>query len=418
MSIKEKITNQAQLAKKASQKMSTISTEFKNRVLYQIAEDLLNNESDILKVNQKDLKKAKQSNLSAAFLDRLSLNKKRIKGMAEGLKEIADLDDPVGDIFEMKKRPNGLQVGKMRVPLGVIGIIYEARPNVTVDAAALCLKSGNAVILRGGSNAINSNKILVEIINESIKKVGLPEGAVQLIKTTNREAVKELLKLNKYLDLIIPRGGAGLINRVVEESKIPVIQTGVGNCHVFVDKSGDIKKAVEIIVNAKTSRPAVCNAAESLLVHKDIADEFIPEIVKTLKAHDVEIRGDKEAVNIEGSINEAKKDDWAKEYLDYIISLKVVNDVDEAIKHINNYGTKHSEAIITENYTNSQKFLNEIDAAAVYINASTRFTDGQQFGLGAEIGISTQKMHTRGPMGLKDLTSSKYVVYGQGQIRE
>ena len=418
MSIREDVLKQAKLAKEASLKTATVSTEVKNKALYNIAEGLINRTEDILKANEKDIKKAKEQDLSKAFLDRLSLNEERIKGIADGLKEVAKLDDPIGDILEMKRRPNGLQIGKMRVPLGVIGIIYEARPNVTVDAAALCLKSGNTVILRGGSNAFNSNKILTEIIQENVKKAGMPAGTVQLIQTTDRAGVKEMLTLNDYLDLLIPRGGAELINRVVNESKIPVIQTGVGNCHIFVDESADIKRAAEIIVNAKTSRPAVCNAAESLLIHRDRAKEFIPKIARVLSEHNVEIRGDETAVRIENSIKKANEKDWGTEYLDYIISLKVVDSIDHAVEHINKYGTKHSEAIVTENYTNAQQFLNEVDAAAVYVNASTRFTDGNQFGLGAEIGISTQKMHARGPMGLNELTSTKFVVYGQGQIRE
>ncbi len=418
MSIREQIIKQAKKSKNASRQMANISTEKKNRALYNIAAGLVERTEEILKANKKDMEKAKSQNVSKAFLDRLSLDEKRIKGIAEGLKEVAELTDPIGDIIEMNKRPNGLQIGKMRVPLGVIGIIYEARPNVTVDAAALCIKSGNSVILRGGSSAINSNKKLAEIISENIAKGGLPKEAVQLIQTTDRKAVKELLFLNNYLDLLIPRGGAELINRVVNESKIPVIQTGVGNCNIFVDESADLKMAAKIIENAKTSRPEVCNAAESLLVHQNIAEDFIPKVAKVLSKHRVEIRGDETAVNIENSINEAEESDWSQEYLDYIISLKVVDDIDEAIDHINKYGTKHSEAIITDNYTNSQKFLNQVDAAAVYVNVSTRFTDGNQFGLGAEIGISTQKMHARGPMGLNELTSTKYVIYGQGQRRE
>ena len=418
MSIREAIINQAKKAKKASYKLANINTNDKNKALHMVAEGLESNIELILKENEKDIKKAKEANMSKAFIDRLSLSKDRIKQMATQVREVADLDDPVGDIIEMKNRPNGLKIGKMRVPIGVIGIIYEARPNVTVDAAVLCLKSGNAVILRGGSSAINSNKVLQKIINENLMKADLPEGSVQLIQTIDRKAVKELMTLNNYLDLLIPRGGAELINRVVNESKIPVIQTGVGNCHIFVDKTADLKKALDIIVNAKTSRPAVCNAAESLLIHQDIANNFIPVLADILNDLDVEIRGDKVAVKLVDSIIEAKESDWGKEYLDYIISLKTVKNIDKAIEHINKYGTKHSEAIITENYTNSQKFLNEVDAAAVYVNASTRFTDGGQFGMGAEIGISTQKMHARGPMGLKELTTSKYVIYGQGQIRE
>lgn len=418
MSIREEVVSQAKLAKEASLKTATVSTEVKNKALYNIAAGLIDRQSEILEANNKDIKQAREQNLSKAFLDRLVLNEERIKGMADGLKEVAELDDPVGDLLEMKKRPNGLQIGKMKVPLGVIGIIYEARPNVTVDAAALCLKSGNTVLLRGGSNAFNSNKILAEIIQANAQEAGMPDGTVQLIQTTDREAVKELLTLNNYLDLLIPRGGAELINRVIDESKIPVIQTGVGNCHIFVDETADIIRAAEIIVNAKTSRPAVCNAAESLLIHRELAEDFIPRIAKVLTEYDVEIRGDEIANKIENSIKKADESDWGKEYLDYIISLKVVDNIDHAVEHINKYGTKHSEAIITENYTNAQQFLNKVDAAAVYVNASTRFTDGNQFGLGAEIGISTQKMHARGPMGLNELTSTKYVIYGQGQIRE
>ncbi|MFO7814331.1 MAG: glutamate-5-semialdehyde dehydrogenase [Halanaerobiales bacterium] len=418
MSTREQIIKQAERSKIASGQMANISTEKKNRALYRIADGLVEKTEEILAANKKDMERAKNENLSKTFLDRLSLDENRIKKIVEGLKEVAEFADPIGDILEMNRRPNGLQIGKMRVPLGVIGIIYEARPNVTVDAAALCLKSGNSVILRGGSSAINSNKKLAEIITKNIQKAGLPKGAVQLIQTTDREAVKVLLTLNDYLDLLIPRGGAELINRVVKESKIPVIQTGVGNCHIFVDESADLKMAAKIIENAKTSRPAVCNAAESLIVHANIAEDFIPKVAKVLSKHQVEIRGDKTAVSIENSIKEAGGNDWSQEYLDYIISLKVVDNLEAAINHINKYGTKHSEAIITNNYTNSQNFLNQVDAAAVYLNASTRFTDGNQFGLGAEIGISTQKMHARGPMGLNELTSTKYVIYGQGQRRE
>jgi len=418
VSIKEEVIVQAKLAKKASLVMANISTEKKNNVLYMIADGLEKRRKEIIEINQLDLKIAEKKGVSRAFLDRLSLNNRRIDSMAAGLRELSELSDPIGDILEMEKQPNGLQIGKMRVPLGVIGIIYEARPNVTVDAAALCLKSGNPVILRGGSNAINSNKILAKIIKENIVKAGLPVGATQLIQTTDRKAVKVLLELNQYLDLLIPRGGSELINRVVNEAKVPVIQTGVGNCHIFVDESGDLNKAKDIIINAKTSHPAVCNAAESLLVHQNVAEKFIPIIVDGLSEYDVEVRGDKNAVKYDERIEEAEESDWGREYLDYIISLKIVQNVQEAVDHINKYGTMHSEAIVTESYTNSQEFLNNVDAAAVYVNASTRFTDGSQFGLGAEIGISTQKIHARGPMGLNELTTIKYVVYGHGQIRE
>ncbi|MBS3810451.1 MAG: glutamate-5-semialdehyde dehydrogenase [Halanaerobiales bacterium] len=418
MSIKEEVIVQAKLAKKASLVMANISTEKKNNALYMIADGLEKRRKEIIEINQLDLEIAEKKGASRAFLDRLSLNNRRIDSMAAGLRELSELSDPIGDILEMEKQPNGLQIGKMRVPLGVIGIIYEARPNVTVDAAALCLKSGNPVILRGGSNAINSNKILAKIIKENIVKAGLPVGATQLIQTTDRKAVKVLLELSQYLDLLIPRGGSELINRVVNEAKVPVIQTGVGNCHIFVDESGDLNKAKDIIINAKTSHPAVCNAAESLLIHQNVAEKFIPIIVDGLSEYDVEVRGDKNAVKYDERIEEAEESDWGREYLDYIISLKIVQNVQEAVDHINKYGTMHSEAIVTESYTNSQEFLNNVDAAAVYVNASTRFTDGSQFGLGAEIGISTQKIHARGPMGLNELTTIKYVVYGHGQIRE
>jgi len=418
VSIKEEVIVQAKLAKKASLVMANISTEKKNNALYMIADGLEKRRKEIIEINQLDLEIAEKKGASRAFLDRLSLNNRRIDSMAAGLRELSELSDPIGDILEMEKQPNGLQIGKMRVPLGVIGIIYEARPNVTVDAAALCLKSGNPVILRGGSNAINSNKILAKIIKENIVKAGLPVGATQLIQTTDRKAVKVLLELSQYLDLLIPRGGSELINRVVNEAKVPVIQTGVGNCHIFVDESGDLNKAKDIIINAKTSHPAVCNAAESLLIHQNVAEKFIPIIVDGLSEYDVEVRGDKNAVKYDERIEEAEESDWGREYLDYIISLKIVQNVQEAVDHINKYGTMHSEAIVTESYTNSQEFLNNVDAAAVYVNASTRFTDGSQFGLGAEIGISTQKIHARGPMGLNELTTIKYVVYGHGQIRE
>ena len=338
--------------------------------------------------------------------------------MADGLREIIQLEDPVGDIVEMWKRPNGLMVGKMRVPMGVIGIIYEARPNVTIDAAGLCLKAGNAVILRGGSEAINSNRILARIAAEAIARVGLPAGSIQLVQTTDREAVSVLLGLNEYLDLLIPRGGAGLIRRVINEARVPVIETGTGNCHIFVDEGADLQMALDIVFNAKTSRPGVSNAVETLLVHRAIAPDFLPELYRVLRQNNVELRGCPAAREIIPDINEAVESDWEEEYLDYILAVRVVNNFEDAVSHINTYGTKHSEAIITNDYTRSQRFLREVDAAAVYVNASTRFTDGNQFGLGAEIGISTQKLHARGPMGLNELTTCKFIVYGQGQIRE
>ncbi|NLM96046.1 MAG: glutamate-5-semialdehyde dehydrogenase [Halanaerobiaceae bacterium] len=418
MSIREEIIGQASKAKRAARILASISTELKDRALENIAERLEKSMDLIIGQNKKDLEAGKKNGLSSAMLDRLELNPGRIKGMAEGLRELVKLKDPVGDVIQMWKRPNGLQIGKMRVPLGVIGIIYESRPNVTIDAAGLCLKAGNAVILRGGSEAFNSNRVLAAIAAEAAIEAGLPDGSVQLIQTTDREAVSVLFELNDYLDVLIPRGGAGLINRVVNESKVPVIQTGEGNCHIFVDSSADREMALDIVFNAKTSRPGVCNAVETLLIHKDIAEDFLPELYSLLNEHDVEMRGCKKALEIVPEMKEAVESDWSTEYLDYILAVRVVDSFEEALDHINTYSTMHSEAIITNDYKNSQCFLQEVDAAAVYVNASTRFTDGNQFGLGAEIGISNQKLHARGPMGLNELTTTKYIVYGQGQIRE
>lgn len=418
MSIREEIIAQARGAKRAAEILANLSTEMKDAALEAIATELENSMEEILAENRKDLEAGEKAGLSKALLDRLLLNEARIRGMAEGLREIIKLKDPVGDVIEMWRRPNGLMVGKMRVPIGVIGIIYEARPNVTIDAAGLCLKAGNAVILRGGSEAINSNRILAWIAAEAIARVGLPAGCIQLVQTTDREAVSVLLGLNEYLDLLIPRGGAGLIRRVINEARVPVIETGTGNCHIYVDEGADLQMALDIVFNAKTSRPGVCNAVETLLVHRDIAPDFLPEIYRLFKQNQVELRGCPATREIIPDINEAVESDWEEEYLDYILAVKVVDDFDEAVSHINTYGTKHSEAIITNDYSRSQRFLKEVDAAAVYVNASTRFTDGNQFGLGAEIGISTQKLHARGPMGLNELTTCKYIIYGQGQIRE
>lgn len=418
MSIKEEVITQAQKAKLAARKLGSISTEVKDRALTKIAEALENSIEQIVKENEKDMEAGKENGLTTAMLDRLKLDEKRIKGMADGLRELIALDDPIGDVIKMWRRPNGLQIGQMRVPLGVIGIIYESRPNVTIDAAGLCLKAGNAVILRGGSEAIHSNRILTKIAAKAATQAGLPEGVVQLIQTTDREAVRVLFGLNEYLDVLIPRGGAGLINRVVNESKVPVIETGVGNCHVYVDSSADLEMALDIVFNSKTSRPAVCNAAESLLVHQEVAVKFLPALLKRLMEKGVELRGCADTLKILPDITPAKESDWGEEYLDYIMAVKVVKDFEEALEHLNKYSTRHSEAIITNDYSKSQRFLQEVDAAAVYVNASTRFTDGNQFGLGAEIGISTQKLHARGPMGLNELTTIKYIVYGQGQIRE
>ncbi len=405
-------------AKQASIILSTLPTPVKNNVLLKSADALIEGIDKILLANQKDVEAAKKAGVRSAFIDRLTLTRERILSMAEGLRQVASFDDPVGEVTFMKTLDNGLIIGQKRVAMGVIGIIFEARPNVTADAFGLCLKAGSAVILRGGKEAIGSNKIIVELFQQTLQKQGLPKECVQIVKDTNRETANEMMRLNGYLDVLIPRGGAGLIRNVVENSTVPVIQTGIGNCHIYVDESADLHKAANIVINAKTQRPGVCNACESLLVHKNIAEKFMPEIGKALQSKNVEIRGDKATINlIEGAIP-ATEQDWATEYEDFIISAKVVENIDEAIEHIRKYTTGHSEAIVTENYTNAQRFLNEIDAAAVYVNASTRFTDGGQFGFGAEIGISTQKLHARGPMGLKELTTTKYIIYGNGQIRQ
>lgn len=382
-----------------------------------MAQELIENTNEILEANRIDLKNAEIKGTPKAMLDRLALDKDRIKAMADGLKEVVNLQDPVGEVVSMWQRPNGLQIGQKRVPMGVIGIIYESRPNVTCDAAGLCLKTGNASILRGGSDAINSNKAIMVALTKGIERAGLPKECVQLIEDTSREVATEMMKLNEYIDVLIPRGGAGLIQSVVKNATVPVIETGTGNCHIYVDESCDFDMAVKIAVNAKASRPSVCNAAEKLLVNEKIAKDFLPIAVKVLRENGVVLRGDEASQAIINDIEKASEEDWSKEYLDYIMAVKIVKDVDEAINHINKYGTGHSEAIITESYKNSQKFLQRVDAAAVYVNASTRFTDGSEFGFGAEIGISTQKLHARGPMGLKELTTIKYIIYGNGQIR-
>ncbi|MCX0385911.1 glutamate-5-semialdehyde dehydrogenase [Clostridium perfringens] len=404
-------------AKEASYTLSFASTNEKNNGLLKISESLIKRCDEILEENKKDLEKAIEKGTSNAMLDRLKLDEERVKSIANAVADVVKLDDPIGEVTSMFKRPNGLRIGVQRVPLGVVGIIYEARPNVTADAAALCLKTGNAVILRGGSEAINSNLKIVEIISDALKEAGLPEGSVQILEDTSRETATDFMRLNDYLDVLIPRGGAGLIKAVVNNATVPVIETGVGNCHIYIDDEADINMGVDIIVNAKTSRPAVCNAAEKLLVNEKIAEEFLPVAIKALKEKGVEIRGCEKTKAIVNDINLATEEDWGKEYLDYILGVKIVKDLDEAISHINKYGTKHSESIVTKNYFNSEKFLQRVDAAAVYVNASTRFTDGGEFGFGAEIGISTQKLHARGPMGLKELTTNKYIIYGDGQIR-
>jgi glutamate-5-semialdehyde dehydrogenase len=413
----DELIKKGKRARQASYFLSRMSSDEKKSVLEKISAHLVEKTGSIISENERDLQEARKAGIKGALLDRLTLTSERIASMAEGLSQIAALDDPVGEVLSMKKRPNGLQIGQVRVPIGVIGIIYEARPNVTVDAAGLCLKTGNAVILRGGKEAINSNKAIVKIIQEVLISNGIPPETVQLVENTDRESAVGMMKLNEYLDILIPRGGAGLIKTVVENSRVPVIETGIGNCHVYVDESAKTDMATNIIINAKTQRPGVCNAIESLLVHSSIADTFLPVICDKLKEHEVEIRGDKNVLELIGYAKPATEEDWYAEYLDMIISVRVVHSLSDAIMHINKYGSKHSEAIITENYSNSQRFLAEIDAAAVYVNASTRFTDGFEFGFGAEIGISTQKLHARGPMGLRELTTTKYIIYGSGQIR-
>lgn len=403
-------------AKEVSRMLNNLGSTPKNEGLKAVAQALLDGKDKILEANQKDVQAALAKGMNPGLVDRLSLNDARIQAMAEGLLQVASLDDPVGEVISMKPRPNGLLIGQKRVPLGVIGMIYEARPNVTADAFGLCFKSGNAVILKGGSDALESNKAIVVQIREGLKSAGLPEDAVQLIESTDREVTRQFMRLNDYLDVLIPRGSAGLIRSVVENSTVPVIETGTGNCHIFVDESADLDMALNIIFNAKTQRIGVCNACESLVVHRAVAEEFLPLLKARLDEKQVEIRADKEACALVDGFVPAAEEDWRREYLDYILSLKLVDSIDEAIAHINRYNTKHSEAIITSDYANAQRFLNEIDAAAVYVNASTRFTDGFEFGFGAEIGISTQKLHARGPMGLKELTTTKYIIYGNGQV--
>ena len=416
--VKDEVLNKAAKAKEAARIMSFLPTAVKNQALHTMAEELSERADEIIEANKIDMDNGRERGLTGAILDRLLLTEGRIEEMADGLKAIAALSDPVGEVLSMWQRPNGLQIGKMRVPIGVIGIIYEARPNVTVDAAGLCLKTGNAVVLRGGSEAINSNKAITNIISSAAVKAGVPEGAIQLIETTDREAVNILLKLNEYLDILIPRGGAGLIQTVVKNATVPVIETGVGNCHVYVDNEADLAMAKSVVINSKTQRPGVCNAMETLLVHREVAGQLLPDLLNTMRdEYQVKVRGCPETRKLVGWVTDATEDDYHAEFLDLIMAVKVVNDIDGAMNHIYKYGTKHSEAIITTNYNKSRRFLQEVDAAAVYINASTRFTDGGQFGFGAEIGISTQKLHARGPMGLAELTTMKYIIYGNGQIR-
>ncbi len=403
-------------------KVGTLDTDIKNKVLEAAADALLAHEEEILKANTIDVQNGIDNHMPQGLVDRLTLNHERLVGMADGLRQIAGLDDPIGEVLSMKKRPNGLIIGKRRVPLGVIGIIFEARPNVTSDAFGLCFKTGNCVILKGGKDAINSNIAVVKALKEALVQNNITEYALNLIEATDRETTNQFMRMNQYVDLLIPRGGQGLIQTVVENASVPVIQTGTGNCHVYVDAVANLQMAIDIIKNAKTQRIGVCNACESVVVHQNVAEEFLPMLYESLKDHEVEMRVDTVSASYIGQektfVKDANEEDWATEYLDYIVSVKVVKDIDEAIAHINKYNTAHSETIITNDYDNAQKFLNEIDAACVYVNASTRFSDGNEFGFGAEIGISTQKLHARGPMGLEALTSYKYIIYGNGQIRK
>lgn len=405
--------------------LQKLTTEEKNKALDTAANYLCDRQAEILAANESDLENGRRNGMNPGLLDRLKLTPDRIAQIAEGLRQISELPDCIGEVMEHFERPNGLKIDKVRVPLGVIGIIYEARPNVTADAFGLCFKTGNAVILKGGSDAIHSNIAIVAAIRKALVNENLPEQAIALIEDTSRETAAAFMKMNEYVDVLIPRGGAGLIKAVVNQATIPVIETGTGNCHIFVDETADFDMAMDIILNAKTQRIGVCNACESLVIHEKIADAFLPKLMKRLAEKNVEVHGDEKVMQIAGEgcmkrelLVPATEEDWGREYLDYKLSAKTVSSIDEAIAHINQYNTGHSEAIITNNYSNAEKFLNEIDAACVYVNASTRFTDGFEFGFGAEIGISTQKLHARGPMGLIALTSTKYIIYGNGQIRK
>ncbi|MBE5039971.1 glutamate-5-semialdehyde dehydrogenase [Ructibacterium gallinarum] len=418
MNAVEELNRKGRQAKEASYQLAALSTRVKNKALLAMAAALREQTSFLLQENARDLEQGKQNGMRQGLLDRLMLNQQRISGMAEGIEQIAALPDPIGEMISQVKRPNGLKIGKVRVPLGVIGIIYEARPNVTADAAGLCIKAGNAVILRGGKEAAFSNRAIVKVMQEAAYAAGLPEGSIHLVEDTSRESATALMRLNEYLDVIIPRGGAGLIRAVVENATVPAIETGTGNCHVYVDSSADLEMAKRIVINAKTQRPSVCNAEEKLLVHQAAAGAFLPMILPELAKRGVEIIGDQRVCSLYPDAIPASEDDWGQEYLDLKLAVKIVDSLEEAISHINRYNSRHSEAIVTRDYAASQKFLDEIDAAAVYVNASTRFTDGFEFGFGAEIGISTQKIHARGPMGLAELTTTKYIIFGNGQIRE
>lgn len=416
MDIKQYIEELCKTVKEASGSLALLKTDKKNQALMKIAEKLVENTEIIIKANEIDLDNAEINGVPKTMMDRLKLTDKRIADIAKSLEEVCMLADPIGS-GETLVRPNGLKITRIHVPLGVVAIIYEARPNVTVDAAALCLKSGNAVILRGGKEAINTNRLLIKLMKESLTESGIDENVIALVDDTTREGTQHLMQMRGYIDVLIPRGGAGLINNVIENAKIPVIETGVGNCHVYIDEYAELDMAVEVAVNAKVSRPSVCNAAETILVHKSVADEFLPKFADGVKPWNVEIRGCEQTKSILSDITSATEDDYYTEYNDYICAVKIVDTIDEAIKHINKYNTFHSEAIVTKDIKNAERFKTEVDASAVYVNASTRFTDGGVFGLGAEIGISTQKLHVRGPMGLKELTTVKYIIDGDGQVR-
>lgn len=411
------LINLGKHAKASTKFLAHASAKEKNNALNKMAQALLTHKEQILKANQKDTAVAAENGINDTMLDRLTLTDERITAMAEGLIDISLLSDPIGLVKEMWTNEAGLRIGQQTVPLGVIGIIYESRPNVTSDAAGLCFKSGNVVILRGGKEAFHSNKTIVEVLQKGLESTSFPKEVIQLVEDTSRETAREMMRLNRYLDVLIPRGGANLIKTVVENATVPVIETGTGNCHIYIDRTADLKMATDIIVNAKTSRPSVCNAAETLLIHEEVAEDFLPVIEQALTEWNVELRADEAAQAIFTQSIPATEKDWETEFLDYILAVKVVSSIDEAITHINHYSTGHSEAIVTSEYNASQQFHKEVDSAAVYINASTRFTDGFEFGFGAEIGISTQKLHARGPMGLPELTSTKYIVFGEGQIR-
>lgn len=418
MATYELVKAKAQAAKQAAAKLAVTSTAVKNAALLAMAAALEAQQSEILAANERDMTAAAAKGMKSSMLDRLKLTAERISGMADGLRQVAGLADPVGNVIDGKTLPNGLHITKIRVPLGVIGIIYEARPNVTADAAGLCLKSGNAVILKGGSEAMESNKTVAAILAQAAEGAGIPAGSIQFIDTSDRQAVQELIHMNGLVDVVIPRGGAGLIQAVVRNASVPVIETGAGVCHTYVDKDADVEMAMKIAFNAKVQRPSVCNAMETLLVHKDIADKFLPMMLMMYNSSAVEIRGDEAVQEYSGQVHPATEEDWSTEYGDLRLSVKIVDSIDEAMAHIAKYGTGHSECIVTDNYQAAQLFQYTVDAAAVYVNASTRFTDGNEFGFGAEIGISTQKLHARGPMALPELTSTKYLINGNGQVRK